>query len=137
MGIFTALKKQKQKTDAAAPGAVTAEKAEKKAKAADTHEHAPVVLPKGSRAGRVLRRTHVSEKTAIAETTGKYTFIVDTHTNKTEVKRAIKEIYGILPVAVRMVNVEGKPNRTGRRSDWKKAIVQLPKGKTISIHEGV
>jgi ribosomal protein L23 len=40
-----------------------------------------------------------------------------------------------------MVNVEGKATRrgatTGRRGDYKKALVTLPKGKTIAIHEGV
>jgi large subunit ribosomal protein L23 len=46
-----------------------------------------------------------------------------------------------MPSDVRIMNVEGKRVRTGRnlgkRRDWKKAIVTLPKGKTIHIHEGV
>jgi large subunit ribosomal protein L23 len=40
-----------------------------------------------------------------------------------------------------MARVRGKAVRfgrmSGRRSDWKKAIVTLPKGKTIDIYEGV
>ena len=40
-----------------------------------------------------------------------------------------------------MINVEGKKVRHGRnkgkRKEWKKAIVTLPAGQSISIHEGV
>jgi large subunit ribosomal protein L23 len=40
-----------------------------------------------------------------------------------------------------MVSVSGKRKRqgriTGKRKDWKKAIVTLPKGKTINLYEGV
>ncbi len=83
----------------------------------------------------------VSEKAAIAESRGTYTFIVDANTNKIEVKKAIETIYGVKPTNVRMINVEGKEVRHGRnvgkRKDWKKAIITLPAGQSISIHEGV
>lgn len=94
-----------------------------------------------SRAHRVLRQPLVSEKAAIAEHRGSYTFVVAAEANKTTVKQAVKDLYGIMPTRVRIVNVSGKPVRfgrsIGRRSDWKKAIVTLPKGKSIQVHEGV
>ena len=94
-----------------------------------------------SQANVVLLKTLVSEKAAIAEGKGVYTFVVNNKTNKFEVKKAVKEIYGVAPEKVRMINVEGREvrfgNRLGRQSGWKKAIVTLPKGKTINIHEGV
>lgn len=83
----------------------------------------------------------VSEKAAIAESRGTYTFIVDAKANKVEVKKVIEAIYGVKPTNVRMINVEGKEVRhgrnTGKRKDWKKAIITLPAGQSISIHEGV
>lgn len=92
-------------------------------------------------AGSILLRPMLSEKTTSQEAIGQYTFVVSMKANKAEVKKAIKALYGITPKKVRMINVEGKETRsgryTGRRSDWKKAIVLLPKGQTISIHEGV
>lgn len=94
-----------------------------------------------SRANFILLQTLVSEKATIAEGYGVYTFVVNNKTNKLEVKKAVKEIYGVVPKKVRIINIEGGQtrfgNRFGRRSDWKKAIITLPKGKTINIHEGV
>lgn len=76
-----------------------------------------------------------------AEMLGQYTFYVATTATKIDVKRAIAEVYGVVPVRVHMLNTDGKTVRfgrfTGRRAHTKKAIVTLPKGKTISIHEGV
>ncbi len=89
----------------------------------------------------ILINPLISEKSAIAESKGTYVFVVDVKTNKIEVKKAIEEVYGIKPKDVRMINVEGKKVRHGRnkgkRKEWKKAIVTLPAGQSISIHEGV
>ena len=92
-------------------------------------------------AHRTLVKPIVSEKAAVGESIGKYTFEVDTNTTKIEVKKAVQHVYGILPTKVRISNVEGKRvsfgRQSGKRKDWKKAVVTLPKGKTINIHEGV
>jgi len=62
-------------------------------------------------------------------------------TNKIEVAKAVKEIYGVKPVRVNMIKMAGKQARygriSGRRKDWKKAIITLPSGQTIKIYEGV
>ncbi len=46
-----------------------------------------------------------------------------------------------MPLTVNTMNVDGKRVRfghsNGRRSDFKKAFITLPAGKTITIHEGV
>ena len=61
--------------------------------------------------------------------------------NKIEIAKAVEEIYGIKPTAVNVIKTDGKKVRrgkyTGTRKDWKKAMVTLPKGKTINIYEGV
>lgn len=90
---------------------------------------------------RVLLRPLISEKAATAESHLIYTFMVARHANKEQIKRAISEIYKVKPQKVRVINMEGKTARhgrsVGRRGDWKKAIITLPKGQSISIHEGV
>lgn len=89
----------------------------------------------------VLLRPLISEKAAVAESRGVYTFMVARHANKQQIKQAITAIYKVKPKKVRVINKEGKVVRhgrsIGRRSDWKKAIVTLPPGQSISIHEGV
>lgn len=94
-------------------------------------------LPRGG----VLLRAIVSEKAAAREAFGTYVFMVDRRANKRMIKDAVRAQYGMMPTSVRVANVEGKARRVGRilgrRSDWKKAVVTLPKGKTITVHEGV
>lgn len=89
----------------------------------------------------ILVKPLISEKSAMAESEGKYTFKVSLSSDKLSIKKAINDIYGVKPSKVRIINYEGKSmnfgRKTGRRSDWKKAIVTMPKGKTINIHEGV
>lgn len=90
---------------------------------------------------RVLLRPLITEKAAVMESLNKYTFAVHRLANKFQIKQAIKEVYGVAPMAVQVINAPGKKVRfgkhQGRRSDYKKAIVTLPVGKSISIHEGV
>ena len=90
---------------------------------------------------RILKRPVVSEKAAMAEANGVYTFVVANDANKPNIKKAIKQVYGVIPKKVRIINVEGKKVRFGRqfgrRSDWKKAIITLAKNQSINIHEGV
>ena len=90
---------------------------------------------------RVLLGAHVSEKAASVESQGRYTFKVARNATKLDIKQEVKAHYGVLPTDVRVMNVEGKRKRFGRtqgkRSDWKKAIVTLPEGKTIDIHSGI
>lgn len=98
-------------------------------------------LPEGSIAYKVLVKPLVTEKSAVAESANKYSFVVAMWANKLQVKRAVEDIYGVKPVSVNIINVDGRRVRFGRtfgrRSDYKKAVVTLPEGKTIDIHTGV
>lgn len=89
----------------------------------------------------ILLAPLVSEKATGAEKTGAYTFKVARRANKMEIKNAVKSVYGVEPLSVRTMMFQGKNMRFGgnhgKRSDWKKAVVTLPKGTVISIHEGV
>jgi large subunit ribosomal protein L23 len=89
----------------------------------------------------VILRPLVTEKAAVMTGTNTYVFVVKNDANRVAVRMAIKKMYGVDPVRVNIQNVEGKKKRfghnIGKRSDWKKALVTLPAGKTINVHEGV
>jgi large subunit ribosomal protein L23 len=99
------------------------------------------VATKNSSAFRILIKPLVTEKGSVLGAESKYTFMVANEANKIEIAKAIEDTYGIKPVKVNVINVEGKIKNRGRiagkRKDWKKAIVSLPKGKTIKIFEGI
>ena len=80
----------------------------------------------------------VTEKTANMEAEGKYAFKVSTKANKTEIKQAIEKKFNVKVVAVNIVNSHPKKKRvgkyTGMTNKYKKAIVSLAKGDTISFN---
>jgi large subunit ribosomal protein L23 len=95
-----------------------------------------------SQAYRILIRPLVSEKASRQQTSfNQYSFVVANQANKIEIAKAIKAVYGIKPLKVNLSRLDGKivsRGRTfGQRKNWKKAIVTLPKGKTITLYEGV
>ena len=93
------------------------------------------------RAYRVLSKPLITEKAGNLGALGKYFFAVEDGANKIEIGKAVLEVYGIKPIKVNVVSMPGKKTRsgkiTGKRKDWKKAIVTLPKGKSINLYEGV
>ncbi|WP_159622914.1 50S ribosomal protein L23 [Ruania rhizosphaerae] len=81
----------------------------------------------------------VSEKSYNLLDEGKYTFVVDPRSNKTEIKIAIEQIFAVKVESVNTINRKGKTRRTrfglGKRKDTKRAIVTLREG-TIDIFGG-
>jgi len=81
----------------------------------------------------------VSEKSYGLLDEGKYTFVVDPRSNKTEIKVAIEQIFSVKVASVNTINRKGKTRRTkfglGKRKDTKRAIVTLREG-TIDIFGG-
>ncbi|MBI5037269.1 MAG: 50S ribosomal protein L23 [Candidatus Kerfeldbacteria bacterium] len=90
---------------------------------------------------RVLLHPLITEKGSYLGAYNQYMFAVALRTNKIEVKKAIRAVYGVDPVKVRIVTVMGKSVRygktQGRTKNWKKAIVSLPEGQKIEIQEGL
>ncbi|GAA1193289.1 large subunit ribosomal protein L23 [Brevibacterium paucivorans] len=81
----------------------------------------------------------VSEKTYGLMDEGKYTFLVNPRSNKTEIKYAIESIFDVKVASVNTLNRQGKRTRTragwGKRKDTKRAIVALKEG-SIDIFGG-
>lgn len=78
--------------------------------------------------------------TAMAE--NKYTFIVHINSNKSQIKRAVEEVFGVKVDSVQTIRTMGKTKRmgvhVGKRSDYKKAIVTLAAdSKGIEFFEGL
>ena len=74
----------------------------------------------------------VSEKSYGLLDEGKYTFLVDPRSNKTEIKIAIEQVFNVKVDSVHTMNRKGKSRRTrfgvGKRKDTKRAIVTLREG---------
>ena len=81
----------------------------------------------------------VSEKSYGLIDEGKYTFLVDPRSNKTEIKNAVETIFSVKVDSVNTLNRAGKRKRTkfgwGARKDTKRAIVSLKEG-SIDIFGG-
>lgn len=80
----------------------------------------------------ILLAPVVSEKSYGLMDEGKYTFVVSPNANKTEIKMAVEQIFGVKVGSVNTLNRQGKTRRTrfglGKRKDTKRAIVTLKEG---------
>jgi large subunit ribosomal protein L23 len=92
---------------------------------------------------KVLRTLLISEKSVSArETNNCYVFEVSRDANKVDIKRAVESLYGVTVEKVTTMNNHGKERRLGRfrpgrTPDWKKAIVKVAGGQTISEFESL
>lgn len=88
----------------------------------------------------VLIAPVVSEKSYGMLDENKYTFIVAPSANKTEIKIAVEKIFKVRVLKVNTMNREGKTKLSrfgsGKRSDTKRAIVQIAPGDRIDIFGG-
>ena len=79
----------------------------------------------------------ITEKTASMEENRTYVFKVDVRANKTQIKQAIENAFNVKVENVNTMNIHPKTNRvgryTGKTNRYKKAIVKLAEGNTISF----
>ncbi len=77
----------------------------------------------------IILRPILTEKSYAELATKKYVFQVAKKANKTEIKLAVEELFGVKVDYVNTVNCRGKLKRMGRNegrtASYKKAIVQL------------
>ena len=84
----------------------------------------------------------ISEQSMDVAQNKNYTFKVATDANKTQVKTAVEEIFGVEVARVNIMNYDGKVKRmgrsVGRTAAYKKAIVTLTdKSKEIEFFQGL
>ena len=88
----------------------------------------------------ILLAPVISEKSYALLDENKYTFLVHPHANKTQIKIAVAEVFGVKVTSVNIINRRGKQVRTrtgfGRRNDTKRAIVTVAAGDRIDIFGG-
>jgi len=140
MGILDFLKKNKKEevVNKAPKFALAEKKVVKAEKKSDKKEKKELLKPSKKNtknAYRIFLKPLVTEKAAATNT---YLFAVDAHTNKQEVKKAVKLVYGVKPVKVNIMNFGGKKVRWGKSAGatkaWKKAVVYLKKEDKIDIY---
>jgi len=91
----------------------------------------------------VLRRPLVTEKTNYQNKLNQYAFVVMDSANRTLVKDAVEKLFDVKVASVNIINTPAKRGRRRnrrllvRRPGYKKAIVTLAEGETLSIFEGV
>jgi len=90
----------------------------------------------------IIRKPIITEKSMVEMPDKKYTFKVDVHANKSQIKRAVEEVFSVKVEDVKTANIFGKTKRVGvhvgKRADYKKAIVKLSADSTpIEFFEGM
>lgn len=90
----------------------------------------------------IIKRPIITESTSDMMADKKYVFEVDIRSNKTEIKKAIEEIFDVKVVNVNTLRTARKPKRYGRYSGYsaerKKAIVRLTEdSKELEFFESV
>ena len=90
----------------------------------------------------VIRRPVVTEKSNIArEERNVVTLAVDPRANKHEIRSAVETLFSVKVIDVRTMRMPRKSKRvgkySGRKPEWKKAIVRLAEGQTIEFFEGL
>ena len=91
----------------------------------------------------IIKRPVITEQSMEDIANKKYVFEVDINSNKTEIKAAVEEIFGVKVSKINTVRMQGKVKRTGaypagRRAAYKKAVVTLTAdSKTIEFFEGM
>ncbi len=92
-----------------------------------------------SDAYKILKEPHITEKASDAESGNQYIFKVFPSANKIEIKKAVRDLFGVSVLGVNIINIHQKRKRfAGRRSGgykegYKKAIVTLREGHKIEI----
>ena len=77
----------------------------------------------------IIVKPIITEKSSTGVAEGKYTFKVAKKATKVQIANAVETLFDVKVLSVNTMTVKGKEKRvganTGRRPDWKKAIVTI------------
>ena len=90
----------------------------------------------------IVKKALITEKgTVQRELLNQYHFEVARDANKVEIRKAVETIFRVKVTSVQTMQIRGKEKRqgrfSGRRSDWKKAIVTLGPDQKIELFEQI
>jgi len=92
---------------------------------------------------KIILMPVITEKsTMLKEINREVCFEVNPRANKSEIKKAVEQLFKVKVESVRIMNKRGKTRRMGRnvgkKKDWKKAYIKLKEGeKMIEYFEAV
>lgn len=87
----------------------------------------------------IIKTVRLTEKgTRQGEKYNQYTVVADPRANKTDIRRAVQDLFKVKVTRVNTMNITGKARRqrtkqAGQSSNWKKAIVTLKDGDKIVL----
>lgn len=92
----------------------------------------------------IIKKPLITEKTTkLMETKNVYVFNVDVKANKSQIAEAIKDLYGVTVLDVKVISIPGKLKTSwvNRRKTYeskkrKKALVKLSEKDTLKLYEG-
>jgi large subunit ribosomal protein L23 len=95
--------------------------------------------------GIIIKPIITEKMTALGEKLGRYGFVVDKHANKLQIRKAVKELYGVEVEEVNTMTYAGKRKSrntksgvlTGKTNSFKKAIITLAKGESIDFYSNI
>jgi large subunit ribosomal protein L23 len=89
----------------------------------------------------IIRRPLVTEKATMLLENNQYTFEVDPRADKPQIRAAIEELFGVKVIGISTQNPPRKKRRVGKfagfRSQYKRAVVTLAPGDTITLFPDV
>ena len=91
----------------------------------------------------IILRPVITEQSMESVADKKYVFMVALDADKTQIKAAVEEAFGVKVAKVNTVRMQGKVKRTGaypagRRAAYKKAVITMTAdSKTIEFFEGM
>ncbi len=93
----------------------------------------------------VLKKPLVTEKASAQNENGKYGFLVEKKANKIQIRQEVEKMYGVKVVDVNTMSYRGKQKSrytktrivSGKKSDYKKAVITVAEGEVIDFYGGV
>ena len=89
----------------------------------------------------IVLRPIITEKSSLLKDNGnQYVFEVNRDANKIEIRKAIEKLFKVKVLSVQVSMMDGKVRKVGRFSgkkpDWKKAVIKVSPKDKITIFEG-
>ena len=85
----------------------------------------------------ILKEPHISEKATALAKENQYVFKVYPKANKTEIKKAMENLYGVNVLSVNLIKIPSKRRKLGRtqgfKKGYKKAVIKIKKGQTLEL----